>query len=202
MDRRERMDNWLVTLKMASQDLQSGLWTALPAFVHSYSAAQLTVEAQPTIQGQVRQPNGSWITTTMPLCVDCPVLFPGGGDFLATFPIANGDEGLLVFASRCIDSWWQSGGVQQQAELRMHDLSDGFFIPGCFSQPNVPGAVSTSAVELRSKDGQTLIHMETAKIVCSLGGGTTSLTIDNTAGKVEIIAPSGLWVNGVQVTVP
>jgi len=209
-------------MRMAQKDFESGLWTAMPAFVHSYSATALTVEAQPTIQGQVRQPDGSWLTTTMPLCVDCPVLFPGGGGFVTTFPLAAKDEGLLIFASRCIDSWWQSGGIQTQAELRMHDLSDGFFLPVCFSQPNVPSSVSTTAVEMRSKDGKTLFHIETGKIVASLNSGATLLTVDNTnnaitaslgsgatilkvdgaAQKVNITATNGLWVNGVMVNVP
>jgi hypothetical protein len=187
---------------MALQDFQSGLWTALPAVVESFDATTLTVTAQPTIQGQVRQPDGTWFNTTMPLCTECPVILPGGGSFVLTFPITKGDEGTIIFASRCIDSWWQSGGIQTQAELRMHDLSDGFFLPKCFSLPNVPGSISTTAVELRSLDGKTLVHVETDKIILSLNNGRTVLTVDDSVQKVEITAVGGLWVNGVQVTVP
>ena len=64
-----------------------------------------------------------------------PVVFPGGGGFALTFPVAAGDECLVVFASRCIDAWWQSGGVGEPMEPRMHDLSDGFALIGVRSQP-------------------------------------------------------------------
>ncbi|MGC8050122.1 Gp138 family membrane-puncturing spike protein, partial [Salmonella enterica] len=76
-----------------------------------------------------------------------------------TFPVAQGDECLVVFASRCIDSWWQSGGIQEQAELRMHDLSDGFAILGFRSQPRALSNISTTSAQLRSDDGATFIDL-------------------------------------------
>ncbi len=165
MDRKERVPTegqnaLLVAVQAALDGFQSKVWTALPVFVQSYNAEKITVECQPTIQAQVRQPDGTWVDTTLPLCVDCPVMFPGGGGFVLTFPINAQDEGLLVFASRCVDAWWQNGGVQKQAELRMHDLSDGFFIPtGGMSNPNVPPNVSTTSAQLRSKDGTVVVDL-------------------------------------------
>jgi hypothetical protein len=208
MDRRERIPSrstnaLLVAIRALLADWEGGIWTALPAFVSSYNASALTVEAQPTIQAQVRQPNGTWLDTTLPLCVDCPVMFQGGGGFVLTFPIAAGNEGVLVFSARCIDSWWQSGGVQKQAELRMHDLSDGFFFPtGGLSLPNIPGSVSTTAVELRSIDGKTLLHLEPTLIEASLNNGRTSLSINDSLQEVQIVAINGLYVNGIRVAVP
>ena len=171
MERKERIPTdghnaLLVAVQAALDGFQSKVWTALPAFVQSYNAAKLTVECQPTIQAQVRQPDGTWVDTTLPLCVDCPVMFPGGGGFTLTFPIAAQTEGLLVFASRCIDAWWQSGGIQKQAELRMHDLSDGFFFPtGGLSNPNVPANASTTTAQLRSNDGLTYVELANGSIV-------------------------------------
>lgn len=185
MDRRERMNNWLVTLRAAMDDRQSGVWTAMPAIVNSYNATPVTCTAQPTTKGVVRQPNGDLLLTTMPLCLDCPVIFPGGGDFAFTFPLVEGDEGLLVFASRCIDAWWQQGGVQAPAELRMHDLSDGFFFPtGGLSQPKVMANVSATKPQLRNR------------------AGTLVLELDPATNRCNILATGGLWINGVQVTVP
>jgi hypothetical protein len=156
----------LVAIRAQLDAFQAGVWTALPAFVSSFNAGKATVSAQPTIQAQVRQPDGTWVNTTMPLCLDCPVVFPGGGGFVFTFPLASGDEGVLVFASRCIDNWWQKGGIQTQAELRMHDLSDGFFFPaGGLSQSKVPGNVSTNSCQLRSMDGSTVIELAANQII-------------------------------------
>jgi Phage protein Gp138 N-terminal domain len=184
MDRRERASNPTADIRAAHAGFQSTLWTALPAIVQSYDAAALTVEAQPTIQFQSLGPTGVWTTQNMPLCVDCPVVIPWAGGFGLTLPIASGDEGLLVFASRCIDSWWAQGGVQGQAELRMHDLSDGFFVPGCFSQPNVLPNASTTKPQLRNKAGTLLVELDPATSQCN------------------VLAAGGLWVNGVRVTVP
>jgi Phage protein Gp138 N-terminal domain len=168
----------LLAVRAALDGHQAGVWTALPAFVQSFNAAHLTVECQPTIQPQVRQPDGTWIDVTLPLCVDCPVMFPGGGGFVLTFPLVAGNEGLLVFASRCIDSWWQNGGVQKQAEIRMHDLSDGFFIPtGGMSNAKVPGNVSTTSTQLRSSDGLTSIDLSAEHVI-------------------TLTAPSGIVLNG------
>ena len=180
MDRRERFKSPTADIRAAHAGFQSTLWTALPATVQSYSAAAMTVEAQPTIQFQSLGPTGVWTTQNMPLCVDCPVVFPFAGGFGLTLPIASGDEGLLVFASRCIDSWWQQGGVRGQAELRMHDLSDGFFIPGCFSQPRVLPNVSTTTAQLRNQAGDTYVE---------IAGGQV----------VNVVAPGGIHLNGVLI---
>lgn len=173
----DRLNAQLLAIKAALADNQANLWTALPAFVKSYNAGKITVEAQPTIKAQIHQPDGKWIDTTMPLCVDCPVVFPGGGGFVLTFPIAANDEGVLVFASRCIDSWWQSGGIQKQAELRMHDLSDGFFIPsGGMSLPNIPGNVNGATCQLRSKDGLLYIELAAGHVANVVAPGGVNFT--------------------------
>lgn len=208
MDRRERIKSkstnaQLVAIRAALAANEAGIWTALPATVASFNAGAVTVEAQPTIQAQIRQPDGTWVDTNLPLCVDCPIAYPGGGGFVLTWPLVKDDEGVLVFASRCIDSWWQSGGIQKQAELRMHDLSDGFFFPtGGMSQPNIPSGINAAGPELRSKDGNSLIRLETSKITMSLNSGRTELIADDTLQEVQIVAINGLWVNGVRVTVP
>ena len=177
MDRRERMGDLEVVIRAALEGFQSNLWTASPGIVQSFNAGAITAEVQPSIQGQVRLPNGTWQIVNLPLCVDCPVQFVGGGGFFLTSPITNGDEGLLVFASRCIDAWWQQGGVQTQAELRMHDLSDGFFIPGFFSQPKVLPNVSLTSTQLRNRVGDTYVEVATGQIV-------------------NIVAPGGFEVTG------
>lgn len=179
MDRNERIPTnkfnaLYLALKAALGDKQANIWTALPATVNSFNGGKITVSAQPTIQAQVWQPNGTWVDTTMPLCLDCPVMYPGGGGFVFTFPLSKGDEGLLVFSSRCIDAWWQSGGVQKQAELRMHDLSDGFFFPtGGLSQPNIPQNVSANTAQMRTKDGASYVDLNPA------AGGTVTIKAAN-----------------------
>jgi hypothetical protein len=175
MDRRERINNQMVALQAFMQSWQAGVWTALPATVEAFDASAMTVSCQPTIQGKVRDQQGEWSDKTLPLLTDCPVVFPGGGGFLLTFPLAKGDEGLVVFASRCIDGWWQSSGVQPQMELRQHDLSDGLFIPRMFSKPNAPSGVGATA-KLRSLDGNTYVELASGNVVSIHASGGINLT--------------------------
>lgn len=159
MDPRERWSDPQAALRLALEGWQAQLWTALPGVVAAVDLAKMTVSVQPTVQAVVQGQNGALTAVRMPLLVDCPLVFPNGGGFMLTFPVAVGDECLVVFAARCIDAWWQSGGVQPQAELRMHDLSDGFAIPGPRSQPRVVPGISSANVQLRNEEGAAFVEI-------------------------------------------
>lgn len=151
---------------------QAAMWTAMPGEIESFDPLEMTASVQITIQAQVQAPDGTFSWDTLPLLIHCPVQFPAGGGFTLTFPVAPGDECLVVFASRCIDAWWQSGGVQPQAELRMHDLSDGFVLLGFRSQPHVIANIGADSTQLRSDDGATLLEVrndQTVKLIAPAG---------------------------------
>lgn len=181
MDQRERMADLEEVLRLTFESHQAELWTALPAIVQSYDPEEVTVSAQPTIQAYVRDKDGNWTWTNLGMLIHCPVVFPGGGGFLMTFPIQPGDEVLVIIASRCIDAWWQNGGIQTQSQLRMHDLSDGFALPRVFSKPNAPSSLSTQNAQLRTRDGSCLLEI-------------------TPGGVIHLAAPGGMIVDGdVQV---
>ena len=158
MDRRERYIDPEEQLRIAMENQQSRMWTAMPGYVVSFDPVNMTCQVQVALTTTLPQENGASVVKPIPVLLDCPVCFPGGGGVTLTFPLVAGDECLVVFASRCIDAWWQQSGLQPQAEFRMHDLSDGFVIPGVKSQPN-KFTVSTTAAQLRSNDGQTAISI-------------------------------------------
>lgn len=172
MDRRERVENLSVALIAALEGWQAKLWTALPGIVTSFDAAAMTVEVRPAIKARVRSPDANppipgaiadadnWWWVEIPLLINVPVIFPSGGGFSLTFPIAAGDEALVVFAARCIDDWWQSGGVGVQADFRMHDLSDGFAIVGPRSKPRAIAGLSANSVQMRSDDGSVFVEVK------------------------------------------
>lgn len=185
---------------MALEAAQAGIWTALPGIIQSFDPAAQTCVVQPAIKGRVRGKDGATQTINMPLLLDCPVAWQGGGGCTLTFPIKHGDECLVVFASRCIDAWWQSGGVQEQAEYRMHNLSDGFVLPGVRSQPRRFN-VSTSAAQLRTDDGAAFVEVfpetkfiraQTTSDIEAVAGGSISLTA---AVQINISAPD-IFING------
>ncbi len=146
----ERNPTVIEGLEVALDALAARLWCALPGTVLSYDAVKGTCQVQPTIQGQIRNPNGTHDYVNLPVLQDVPVIYMGGGPFVATFPIQVGDEALVIFADRCIDYWWQSGGIQIPFEPRMHDLSDGFALIGPRSLARSIPNVSTTNAQLRS----------------------------------------------------
>jgi hypothetical protein len=158
---------------------RSRIWTALPVVVLSDSDG-FVVEVQPTIQGMATDPQtGVQTNVNMPsLGKHVPVHFPSGGGFTFTHPIKKGDEGIVVFSSRCIDGWWQQGGIQPQLEQRYHNLSDAMYIPGIRSTPRAlnPPA-STESSQLRSDDGTTYVEIA--------GGGVVNIVVPS-SGHVQV----------------
>lgn len=182
MDRRERLESLQASTLAMLDARQADLWTALPGIIQSYDPAKNTAVVQPAIQARLTSViDGSVTDITLPVLVDCPVKFPSGGGFILTFPLVEGDECLVVFSSRCIDAWWQSGGIQPQARVRMHDLSDGFVLPGVTSVPRVPTGISTSQVQLRTWDGSTAIGIDSGKNVNITVNGNANVTASGTA---------------------
>lgn len=197
MDRRERYPDAEEAVRIGLEGHQSGLWTALPGIVQSFDPVQMVADVQPTINAVVRTQAGRYEELRMPLLGDCPVVFPGGGGVTLTFPINPGDEVLVVFASRCIDAWWQLGGIQGQAEIRMHDLSDGFVIPQVRSQPR-RFTISTTAAQLRTDDGAVAVSLNPAtQAVAVETPGDASV---QAGGSIELQSPTIRLLGNVEHT--
>lgn len=193
MNVNERLDDPLTQVLVAQRSAQSKLWTSLPGIIQSFDPLAMTCVVQPAIQSFVTGDDGSMVLTTLPLLLDCPVQFPAGGGCTLTFPVKPNDECLIVFASRCIDSWWQSGGIQAQAELRMHDLSDGFALLGFRSQPRVISGISGTAAQLRSDDGQAFVEVNPTSH--AINAITTGPMTASAAGGMTLTAPL-VTING------
>lgn len=178
MDRNNLLNDPETAMRYALDGRQAMMWTAMPAIVSSVDLMAMTLVAQPAIKGVQTDESGTETFVNLPQLVDVPICFPSAGGFTLTLPIKSGDEVLIVIANRCIDSWWQSGGVQVPMEARMHDLSDGFAIPGPRSQPKViVGGVHATNAQLRTDAGTTYVEI-------------------TPTGRVNIVAPSGIGLTG------
>ncbi|HHL1414087.1 TPA: Gp138 family membrane-puncturing spike protein [Klebsiella pneumoniae] len=164
------------TLNQLKKQVSSMLRVALPGTVESFDAETVTATIQLGILGL-----SDGESKALSVLNDVPVMFPRGGGCSLTFPVNKGDECLVIFADRCIDFWWQSGGVQEPVDERMHDLSDAFCIVGPQSQAKKIGGISTSAVELRSDDGET------------------KLSLNPVSGAINGTAPGGFNLNGLKI---
>jgi hypothetical protein len=162
------------------------LHTCLPGIVVSFDAGKQTATVQPTIK-RVFTSVGA---VNLPVCVDVPVAFPGGGDFFLTFPVKAGDECILLFSERAIDYWYQQGGTQSPSEYRLHDLSDGIAIVGLNSQPHKLTSLQTSGAELRTRDRSTYIRLENGTVHIKgnvqLEGDLTQTGNTNVTGTVAV----------------
>lgn len=180
IDPRERYSDPEEAMRAAMDGSRATMWTALPGIVVSFDPVAVTASIQPAIKGVVQGQDGKFSGVNLPVLPDVPVVFPHGGGCTLTFPIKPGDEVLVVFSARCIDAWWQSGGIQYPMEPRMHDLSDGFAIPGPMSQAKKIGGISTTAVQLRSDDGAAYVSINPA----------THQILTVTSGHADIVAAS------------
>lgn len=181
--RAQLMNDSELAMRLVLDGRQSTIWTAMPCIVQSVDLTKMTIEAQPAIQGTIENEQGVLSNVNYPLLVDVPIVFPSAGGFTITFPIAQGDEVLVIIASRCIDAWWQSGGIQRAMEARMHDLSDGFAIPGPRSQPNVVPAISATNLQIRNDAGTSYIEIDNTgkiKLVASAVEITGNLSVSGT----------------------
>lgn len=193
-DRRELLKgDQAVGLRVAFDSFQQTVWTALPALIVEADLEKMTLSCQPTVQAQVTDAAGASTWVNLPILLDVPIMYPNGGGYALTFPLHANDEVLVIFASRCIDSWWQSGGVQVQAEFRMHSLSDGFAIPGPRSQPRVLVGVNPAAVELRSESGANYISIADDNNVRLVAQGNVSV---DAYGASATITAANITLNG------
>ncbi|PQQ36482.1 translation initiation factor IF-2 [Photorhabdus luminescens] len=187
------------TLKAINHSLSSQLRVAMPGIIQSFNADAVTCVVQPAIKSGIADSEGKTTSVSLPLLVDVPVIFPRGGGVTLTFPVRAGDECLVVFADRCIDFWWQSGGVQEPADDRQHSLSDAFAIVGPQSQSKIISGISTSTAQLRSDDGAAYIELDPgshnitvitpAKLIATAKGGTEITS-------PEIVLNGNVTING------
>ena len=155
----ERINQLEPALRGAIEGYLTELWTALPGIVEKFDGEEMTVEVKSALTFQYRDQHNELQPISMPNLIHLPVICMTGGGYSLTFPVKQGDEVLVVFACRCIDQWWGFGGVQPQAEFRLHDISDGFAIIGPRSKPRALPSYSTNSVQLRS-GRRLLLHRD------------------------------------------
>lgn len=147
--------NLTQVLENAFFALQREIHTALPARVLKFNTADNTVQVELMIN-ELKRDGQSLV---LPPIDDVPVQFFRGGDFVITTPIKKGDEGLCIFAERCIDGWFALSQKKEPMDFRLHDYSDGFFLTGFSSRPMAVKNVDLDGVCMRTLEKDTYIKL-------------------------------------------
>ncbi|MFG1302188.1 Gp138 family membrane-puncturing spike protein [Xanthobacter sp. V3C-3] len=186
MDYRTRYEDFREAMETVVEARLVELRTAEHSNVASWDPQKQTMVGQPTSKALLRKPDGTKEWVQMPQVPDVKVHYPSGGGVTFTHPLVEGDEVLLVMASRSPDVWQQSGGDQQIIDTRLHDLSNAFCIPGFKSDPKALPAVSTISGQIRNDAATHVVDHN------PLTG--TTVTAEGT--KVKVTATSVLLVSG------
>ena len=121
----------------------------------------------------------------------CPVICLGGGDSALTFPIAQGDECLVLFNDRDLNNWFSGASGGPVATGRLHSISDGLIIVGVRSLANVVQNYDTTRAVLRKGNAMVGVGDELIKIANEL---TTLKTVIN--GLIDLIAAATVAPGG------
>lgn len=98
---------------------------------------------------------------TYPTLTEVPVHFPQGGGWSLTFPVAAGDDCIVLFSQRGYDHWFYDGkegdkltseGMPNMVQKRSFDLTDGFAIVGFNPLTSLIQTFNPDDMELRNTD--------------------------------------------------
>ncbi|CNB71533.1 Uncharacterised protein [Yersinia pseudotuberculosis] len=163
----------------------SGEWSDYSAYANSLNCCQPAGEA--VERGTV---------------ASMPVLALGGGEFNISFPLKAGDRGWIEASDRDISLYLQTSKQSKPNTLRMHEFSDGRFIPDVFADYELPAGHDDSLV-IQHKSGQTWIGVKENEISLKVGSTEFTLTegsITLTAGgNAFVVSAEGAKHNGVNV---
>ena len=168
--------------KKVFRELMKDVHTSIPGHVLTFDPVTQTAQVQIGIERT--DVNGA-IFTPPPL-VTVPVLFHGG-DFSVEFAIETGCEGWIFFSQRCIDGWFNTGGVAANPVARFHDASDACFVPGTRSLPNVLPDFQNDGIRIRNKSGSQYVWIKSDGTIQS----------NNGVGSIVIGSDGTVTINGV-----
>jgi hypothetical protein len=188
---------------------------ALPGQVVSFNQSTGLADVQVMVTHPVWDDDNELTYEDIGVLPGVPVAWPRGGGFIATFPIAVGDTGLLVFCSTPTGEFRATGQRSNPADASRHDIGWPVFIPGFSADVKAPAAscYQAGAMVIGSETGAGQVIIKAGEIDIGTGathpaafGDTndTNMSALSTAlGKIKIdiaALATGLGTLGVTVT--
>lgn len=100
-----------------------------------------------------------------PVLIDCPAIVLGGGNCATTYPIAAGDECLVLYNDRDMDNWFVGGAGSPVASSRLHSFSDAIVLVGLNSSANVWDTYDAVRAVLRGGSAVIGVNPSTNKVL-------------------------------------
>ena len=163
------------TLARILDSFAQDLHVALPGVVRSYDAETQTADVRLGLQRVLQaedEDQDEDLTENLPILPSVPVVFPRGGGYFLSFPLAAGDGVLVVFNELDINAWRDSSGeaVDPGVGLR-HGLSGAVAVPGMFTRGDALASASGVYARL-GRDAGPFIDLRGDEI---WAGGSLSL---------------------------
>jgi|TARA_R110002012_G_scaffold67939_2_gene176714 hypothetical protein len=125
-----------------------------------------------------RRVEGISETYSPPMLGKVPVLYSR-----LTFPLAVGDEVLVICIDRGVDTAYENGGTGNEPDgTRQNSLSDAFCIPFAWSKATSAALTHTAATVVLDQGAQTAIHI-----------GNSPGVLDNAARQGDNVSPLTPW---------
>jgi hypothetical protein len=120
-----------------------------------------------------------------PQLLSCPVMTLQGNGGSIQFPIVAGDDCIVLFSDRSIDTWLNNGTAAAPTSSRAHDLTDAIAIVGLNSyQSSLPAY--TDDVVLTVPSGQNFIVNGVSAEAHILGDQKLALLSDVTQLRADL----------------
>jgi hypothetical protein len=105
-------------------------------------------------------------------------------------PVKPGDECMIHFTERSLDGWIKFGDIRGPNDIRMHHVSDAYFIPCTTSEPQATTNYDPDNMVIRNTDN-------TLKLVFDTSGNLTMEAVATITMKApDIILDGDLQVTG------
>lgn len=187
------MDNlveMLTNLLGASVDgRMADVHVAIPGRVETYDAALQKASVQPLVMRAHEGEDGGRVAQKLPVIPEVPVLFPGGGDFMVTFPIQRGDVVLLVFSEASLDKFLVRDGIVDPQDDRRHNISDAIAIPGLRNFKSPRSGASSTAMIVGPEAGSARIELDGSTV--KAGGSAPLVTVTEFNNHTHTCAGAG-----------
>lgn len=151
------------------------------------------------------QQDGTYLSTQVsyPTMVDVPVIILGGGTVGLTFPIAAGDECLILFNDRDLNNWFAGATSGPVATPRLHSFADGIALVGFhrltawdqthakLSNGNAQVGVPTTGGKVSIANTDTTLNTLLGNLITAINNITTTNAV---VGSPCLISPASQLV--------